>query len=113
MIKGFVNQSGVGNASLVGDVWKFEYVPASLRWEMKIHPKFFPPTSNTYNFDYVFDLSNCFSYVGMTPVPTSINFGLMLIPDEQSWRLGTEPSLPGDPTTAVNLTPLAGYWLPI
>jgi len=113
MVKGFCNQAGVGNASLVGNVWHFEYAPANLKWDMVISDRFFPPSSNTYSMSYIFDLSLSFSYVGAVPAPTTINFGLMFIDGEGSLRLGTEPSLLGDPATAVDLVPLAGYWLPL
>lgn len=111
-IKGFVTQSGVTNSVLVGDVWKFDYTPASLHWEMRVHPKFFPPSSNTYNYDFVFDLTNSWSYVGTTPTPTTINFGLMFVAGEGLPRLGPEPSLFGDPAQRVDLAPVVGYWLP-
>lgn len=111
-IKGFTVQTGVTNLLLVGDVLRFDYAPASLHWELRIHPKFFPPSSNTYNFDYVFDLANSWSYVGTTPTPTTINFGLMFISGEGLPRLGTEPSLMGDTNQRADLAPLTGYWLP-
>ncbi len=63
--------------------------------------------------DYVFDLANSFSYVGVTPTPTTIAMGLMFVDGEGLIRIGTSPGTPGDPATAVDLTPLAGYWLPI
>jgi hypothetical protein len=112
-IKGFCNQVGVDHASLVGQVWHFEYTPASLKWDMVISDKFFPPTSNTYSLSFVFDLAASFSYVGVVPVPTTINFGLMQIAGEGSFRLGTEPTVMGDPPTAVDLVPLTNYWHPL
>lgn len=111
-VKGFVNQTGVTNSHISGDVWVFEYTPAAVIWQMKIHPKFFPPTSNTYNFDYVFDLPNSFSYVGGVPTPTFLNFGLMYVQGEGLPRLGTLPGSFGDASQRADLAPLSGYWLP-
>lgn len=113
MIKGFCNQAGVDHASLVGNLWHFEYTPAAVKWDMIINPVFLPPTSNTYNFDFVFDLPSCFSYISGVPAPTFLNFGLMQINGEGSWRLGTFPGAPGDIATAVDLVPLSNYWFPL
>jgi hypothetical protein len=112
-IKGFTVQSGVTLLTLTGHLLKFEYTPAALRWELLISDEFFPATSNTYSFDHVFDAANCFSFASGSPFPTTINFGLMFIPDEGSFRLGTEPALPGDPAQHVELPAVANYWLPI
>ncbi len=110
MVKGFCNQPIITNTSLVGDVWAFEYTPAALRWEMKIDARFLPPSSNTYSLDFVFDLPNCWSFVGGVHSPLSVAIALQFIPGEGSIRIGTQGGNSGDPLTAVNLAPLSGYW---
>jgi len=112
-IKGFTVQAGVTDLAIVGTVLEFKYVPANLRWGLQFNLNFYAPSSNVYSLDYVFDLANSYSFVGLIPTPTSINFGLMFVPGEGSFRLGTEPSLPGDPAWTVDLPALANYWLPI
>jgi len=109
-IRGFVCPSYFSNVSLVGDIFAFEYTPFSWRWELQVHPKFFPPTSNTYNFDYLFLLSNCWSYVSGVPSPLAVNIGLMFVTGEGFPRIGVNPPDVGAPANAVNLAPLAGYW---
>jgi hypothetical protein len=112
-VKGFTVQSGVTNLHWTGTVLDFEYTPAALKWELQLNLNFYAPTSNMYSLDHVFDLANSYSFVGIIPTPTTINFGLMFIPGEGSFRLGTEPSLPGDPAQHVELPLVPDYWLPI
>lgn len=112
-IKGFTVQSGVTDLAISMNVLFFKYPPLGLAWQMKISDEFLPASSNVYSLDHVFDLASSFSFVGTTPTPTSINFGLMFVPGEGSFRLGTEPSLPGDPAWKVDLNSVLNYWLPI
>jgi len=112
-IKGFTVQAGVTNLTLVGQLLHFEYTPAALAWDLVISDEFFPATSNVYSFDHVFNAAASFSYASGSPFGTIINFGLMYIPGEGSFRLGTEPSLSGDPLQSVDLAHVANYWLPI
>ena len=112
-IKGFTVQAGVSNLTLAGHILSFDYTPAALHWDLLISDEFFPATSNVYSFDHVFDPAFCFSYASGVLFPTAINFGLMFVPDEGSFRLGTEPALPGDPAETVDLPAVSDYWLPI
>ena len=111
-IKGFTVQSGVTNLALSGQILSFDYSPALLHWDLRISDEFYPASSNVYSLDHVFDLPNCFSYVGGVLTPTSINFGLMYVPGEIAFRLGTLPGAAGDPSWQVDLPVLSDYWLP-
>lgn len=111
-IKGFVVQPLVTNSSLSGKNWTFDYLPANVHWDMLVSDEFYPPTSNVYSLDRVFDLSGSFSYVSGSPVPTVLNFGLMFVPGEFDFRLGTSAGDAGDPAETVDLPTLDDYWLP-
>lgn len=112
-IKGFTAQAAVTNMAIVGTVLEFDYAPASLHWGLQINPAFFAPSSNYYTTDYVFDLANSYSFVGVVPTPTTIAFGIQFIPGEGAFRLGTNPGGIGDLLNAADLPALGDYWLPV
>lgn len=111
-VRGFALPVGCVGSTLSGMDLLTTYSPINQFVQLRIQTRFFAPSSNHYSLDYVFDLDNCWSYIGGVLSPGTIALELGTYNPDRNWRIRLGVGLPVDLSQSVNLPVLANYWRP-
>lgn len=112
-ITGFVGSSGMGGMVIVGDQIYFQYLPPVYEVYLRINPKFYQVSSNSYTLDYVFDFGGSQVYQSGVPIVAGIGYKFVAMTTEPTWRIQVLATLAIDETNKLDLAQPANYWRPM
>lgn len=113
-VKGFALPVGSGGSALVGSDLVTTYVPGNQFVQLRIQARFLAATSNTYSLDYIFDLPNCWSWIGGVLSAAAITMSFGCFTPDLAFRVRFAPFLPVDASQSVDLPAIPSSWrLPV
>lgn len=110
-ILGFSLLPGTFNTHLAGQVLRFDTGPGN-EWYFPVTDEFFAPSTNSYTVDRIFDVANCFLYVGGNPTFAFVNVGIVVSPGETGFRVSMNCVGPQDPNQRADLAQPPYKWRP-
>jgi len=113
-LKGFVGSAGTSSLIINGQDVEFDYLAPLYHIVLHMTDGFFPPTSNVYSLDHLFDATASQVYLSGVPIPAGVGVLFFPMTVEPTWRVQVLATLPVDETVTVDLQPLSNYWrLPV
>lgn len=112
-IKGFITGSFINTVTLSGHNLQLYNTSLDLLYNLAIDSRFYPPTSNYYTLDYVFDQPSCYATIHGVPIDTGAQILLSPDPVTFSWRIRIFDGFPPDHALIADLAPVPDYWRPV
>jgi hypothetical protein len=112
-IWGFITGNFVDTITLSGHNLVLYKSSLALLYNFAIDTRFYPPTSNTYSLDYVFDPAGCYATISGVPIDTGAQILLDYDPVTFSRVIRIFDGFAPLHTRIAELSHVPGYWRPV
>jgi len=111
--KGFITGTFLDTVTLSGHNLVLYKTSLDLLYNLAIDSRFYPPTSNVYSLDFVFDQASSYVTIAGVPIDTGLFIKTTYDPVDRAFRVWIDDGNPPNHARSADLAPVPGYWTPV